>query len=102
MAKKKSGRFKNKPTGLAAYVGRAMGKLMAKRDRLARQLAGVDKEIADVRNTLGGPGRKGPMPPHAAAKVARKPMSEATRKKMADAAKARWAAVKKAGNQRQG
>ena len=103
MAKKKQGRFKNKPTGLAAYVGRAMGKLMAKRDNLARQLAGVDREIADVRESLGRHAPAGPVPPEkAAAKVSRRPMSEATRKKMADAAKARWAAARKAGKQRLG
>ena len=94
---KKSGRFKNKPTGLAAYVGRALGKLAAKRDRLARQLAGVDKEIADVRASVGSIAQKRPVPPQAARKATRAPMSEATRRKMADAAKARWAAARKAG-----
>ena len=101
MAKKKSGRFKNKPTGLAAYVGRAMGKLMAKRDRLG-EAAGRRRQGNRGRAEHLGPSPAGPIPPRKAATVARKPMSEATRKKMADAAKARWAAVKKAGNQRQG
>lgn len=103
MAKKKSGKFKNKPTGLAAYVGRAMGKLAAKRDNLARQLAGVEREIADVRRSIGAHEPKGPMPPtKSAARAGRQPMSEATRKKMADAAKARWAAAKKAGRTKLG
>jgi hypothetical protein len=95
---KKPGRFKNKPTGLAAFIGRTLGKLAAKRDRLARQLAGVDKEIADVRASVG----RLPDAPKAEAARKRAPMSEATRKKMADAAKARWAKVKKAGGTRQG
>ena len=90
---KKPGRFKNKPTGLAAFVGRTLGKLAAKRDRLARQLAGVDKEIADVHASVG----RLPDKPKAQAARKRAPMSEATRKKMADAAKARWAAARKAG-----
>ena len=95
---KKSGRFKNKPTGLAAYIGRALGKLAAKRDRLARQLAGVDKEIADVRESVGSLASKGVATlQRAARKTTRTPMSEATRRKMADAAKARWAAARKAG-----
>jgi len=93
---KRSGRFRNKPTGLAAFVGRALGKLAAKRDRLARQLAGVDKEIADVRASVGSLASTRPVPQQAR-KAARAPMSEATRQKMADAAKARWAAARKAG-----
>ncbi len=104
MAKKKSGKFKNKPTGLAAYVGRAMGKLAAKRDNLAKQLAGVEREMADVQDSLGRHAAKGPLPPAKMAPMAagRRPMSEATRKKMADAAKARWAAAKKAGRTKLG
>lgn len=96
MAKKKSARFKNKPTGLAAYIGRALGKLAAKRDKLARQLAGVEREISDVQKSVGSLSPKAPVPPQAA-KRTRAPMSEATRRKMADAAKARWAAARKAG-----
>ena len=93
---KKAGRFKNKPTGLAAFIGRTLGKLAAKRDRLARQLAGVDKEIADVRASVGRlPDVPGP--PTGKAGRKRAPMSEATRRKMADAARARWAAARKAG-----
>ncbi len=105
MAKKKTGRFKNKPTGLAAYIGRALGKLAAKRDNLARQLAGVEQEIESVRKSVGTFGPAGPVPPdavHTAAGGKRAPMSEATRRKMADAAKARWAAAKKAGRTRLG
>ena len=98
---KKSGRFKNKSTGLAAFVGRTLGKLAAKRDRLVRQLAGVDKEIADVRESAGKVA-DGPGPSKRAAARKRAPLSAATRKKMADAAKARWAKVKKAGGNRQG
>ena len=94
---KKPGRFRNKPTGLAAFVGRALGKLAAKRDRLARQLAGIDKEIADVRASVGSIAATRAMSPQAARKAARAPMSEATRRKMADAARARWAAARKAG-----
>jgi hypothetical protein len=95
---KKQGRFKNKPTGLAAFIGRTLGKLAAKRDRLARQLAGVDKEIADVRASVG----RLPSEPKVKAIRKRAPMSEVTRKKMADAAKARWAKVRKGGGDRQG
>lgn len=105
MAKKKTGRFRNKPTGLAAYIGRALGKLAAKRDNLARQLAGVEQEIESVRKSVGGLAAPGPVPPAAARKATarkRAPLSDAARRKMADAAKARWAAAKKAGRTRLG
>ena len=104
MTKKKQGRFKNKPTGLAAYVGRALGKLAARRDSLARKLAGVEREIADVQKSVGSVAPRGPMPPQqgVAGKAVRPPMPEATRRRMADAAKARWAVAKKAGRTKLG
>ena len=105
MAKKTTARFKNKSTGLAAYIGRALGKLAAKRDTLARQLAGIEQEIESVRKSVGGFTEPRVAPAQAtrpAVGKKRAPLSEASRRKMADAAKARWAAAKKAGRTRLG
>lgn len=98
MARKKSTRFKNPPTGLAAYVGRALGKLVAQRDKLARQLSGVEREIENVRASVAV---SGPMPPAArtrqtTAGASARRLSEASRRKMSDAAKRRWAATRTA------
>lgn len=98
MARKKSTRFKNPPTGLAAYVGRALGKLMAQRDKLSRQLSGVEHEIESVRASVAA---SGPVPPlsrkrQAAATASTRSLSDASRRKMSDAAKRRWAATRTA------
>lgn len=99
MARRKSTRFKNPPTGLAAYVGRALGKLMAQRDKLSRQLSGVEREIESVRASVAA---SGPMPPvsrkrQASAVTANaRSLSDASRRKMSDAAKRRWAATRTA------
>lgn len=93
MAKRTSG------GGLAALIGRELGKLAARKDALAKQLAAVEREIAAVRDQITkavgggsvGNGRK------RAVKTARRVMSPEARAKMAAAAKRRWAAAKKAG-----
>ncbi len=86
--------------GLAALVGRELGKLAARKDALGRQLASVEREIAAVRDQVSkavgggdsvGNGRK------RAVKAAKRVMSPEARAKMAAAAKRRWAAAKKAG-----
>jgi hypothetical protein len=104
VAKKKSARFKNRPAGIAAMIGRALGRLAAKRDRLARQLAGVDKEIAAVKASVD---RAAKVPRTTARRApsavsGKRVLSDATRRKMADAAKARWAAARQAGKKRLG
>lgn len=96
MARTKSARFKNPPTGLAANVGRALGKLMAQRDRLARQLSGVEQEIEKVRASEA---ESGPLPPatrkRKAAANGGRAVSESSRRKMDDAARLRAAETRK-------
>lgn len=86
--------------GLAALVGRELGKLAARKDALGRQLASVEREIAAVRDqvskTVGGGGSVGNGRKRAV-KAAKRVMSPEARAKMAAAAKRRWAAAKKAG-----
>jgi hypothetical protein len=84
--------------GFAAMVGRELGKLAARKDSLARQLAAVEKELASVGNSVAkAMGRAAPKAKATAKKAVRKAMSPATRRKMAAAAKRRWAEAKKAG-----
>lgn len=86
--------------GLAALVGRELGKLAARKDALGRQLASVEREIAAVRDqvskAVGGGGSVGSGRKRAV-KAAKRVMSPEARAKMAAAAKRRWAAAKKAG-----
>lgn len=86
--------------GLAALVGRELGKLAARKDALGRQLASVEREIAAVRDqvskAVGGGGSVGNGRKRAV-KAAKRVMSPEARAKMAAAAKRRWAAAKKAG-----
>lgn len=87
--------------GIAAMVGRELGKLAARKDALAKQLATVEREIAAVRDsvTKALSAREIPFPKvkAKAKRGGRRALSAATRAKMAEAAKRRWAAVKKAG-----
>lgn len=93
--------------GLAAMVGRELGKLAARKDALSRQLASVEREMAAIRDSVtraiggGGVVSTGRKAAKGAAKrakrVAKRVMSPEARAKMAAAAKRRWAAAKKAG-----
>jgi hypothetical protein len=86
--------------GFAAMVGRELGKLAARKDALARQLASVDREIAAVRDSVAravGGGVPAARLKAAVRRRAKRVMSPEARAKMAVAAKRRWAAAKKAG-----
>ena len=80
--------------GLAALVGRELGKLAARKDALGRQLASVEREIAAVRDqvskAVGGGGSVGNGRKRAV-KAAKRVMSPEARAKMAAAAKRRCA-----------
>lgn len=98
---------KRSGSGLAAMVGRELGKLAARKDALSRQLASVEREMAAIRESVAraldggglvGNGRKAAKSAaRKARKVAKRVMSPEARAKMAAAAKRRWAAAKKAG-----
>jgi len=88
---------------VAEYIGRSMGELLNKKDALAKQMADVDAQIADIRSRvmkqfggyLPGTTTKRGKPSRAArvrsaGKSLRKVSSE-TRAKMAEAARKRWA-----------
>lgn len=100
---------------IAEFIGRSMGELLNRKDSLQRQLAEVEGQIAEVGHRVSeqfvqyappaGTRKKGGKRAGArsrggksktAAKKARRPVSPETRRKMAEAAKKRWAAVKKA------
>ena len=87
--------------GLAALVGRELGKLAARKDALAKQLATVEREIAAVRDqvskAVGGGGGSVGNGRKRAVRAAKRVMSPEARAKMATDAKRRWAAAKKAG-----
>jgi hypothetical protein len=88
--------------GIATLVGRELGKLAARKDALARQLASVEREMASVRDSVtralgGGIVGSSRKVAKAATKRAKRVMSPEARAKMAEAAKRRWAAAKKAG-----
>lgn len=88
-------------SGIAAMVGRELGKLAARKDALARQLAAVEQEIAAVRESVTKAlnTREIPFPKSKAKarRAGRRTLSAETRAKMAAAAKRRWAAAKKVG-----
>lgn len=85
--------------GISSYIDKAVGKLTTRRDALRKELDQVERELAGVRSTVmaglkgSGTGRRGVR----SVVRATRQLSSATRKKMADAAKRRWAAAKKAG-----
>lgn len=92
---------------IAAFIGKSMGTLAARKDALQKELAAVDRQIASVRDgvmrSLGA--RELPLPNRklkAAKKAAKRVMSPEARARMAAAAKRRWAAAKKAGKNRLG
>lgn len=87
---------------IAAFIGKSMGTLAARKDALQKELAAVERQIASVRDgvmrSLGA--REIPFPKRklkAANKAGKRVMSPEARARMAAAAKKRWAAAKKAG-----
>lgn len=95
-AAKKTARFKNPPTGVAVSVGRALGRLMAQRDKLMQQLTGVEEQIADAHASAA---RRADhlMPPEVskATPASGRGASESSRRTMETATKKRWQAVKR-------
>lgn len=94
---KKTSRFKNPPSGVAASVGRALGRLMARRDKLMQQLSGVDEKIAAARAEESSDDDS-PVPPKVRTRVAvagGRAVSESSRRTMETTAKKRWQGVKR-------
>lgn len=106
MARKKARPGSDVASQIAAFIGKSIGSLSARKDALQRELADVDRQLAGVRDSVmasfgGGaevrrrPGRKAGVVK--AAKASKRVMSPEARAKMAESAKRRWAAAKKAG-----
>lgn len=89
---------------VAEFIGRTMGELLNRKDALARQMAEVDSQIADVRKrvtkqvgsylpatTRRARVQRAVTKKTRATKRAVREISEETRAKMAEAAKKRWA-----------
>ncbi len=89
---------------VAEFIGRSLGDLLNRRDSLSKQMAEVEQQIADVRHRvvrqfgeyLPTPRERRRAKKAVARKVkavrnAAREISEETRKKMAEAAKKRWA-----------
>jgi hypothetical protein len=92
---------------VATFIGRSMADLLNRRDALAKQMKEVDAQIAAVQKRVadqfgrfaGTPRRRrrGARKAAAGAKsLVRRVISDETRKKMADAARRRWAAKRAA------
>ena len=89
---------------VAEFIGRTMGELLNRKDNLSKQMAEVDRQIADVRHRVvrqfgeylpAGSGRRRLRKPTSArvkaAGASGREVSEETRRKMAEAARQRWA-----------
>lgn len=89
---------------VAAFIGRTMGELLNRKDALAKQMADVDSQIAEVRKrvtkqfgaylpaaTRRQRVKKAVAKKSRAAKRAVREISDETRAKMAEAARKRWA-----------
>jgi hypothetical protein len=89
---------------VAEFIGRTMGELLNRKDTLSKQMADVDRQIADVRQRVVRQfGQYLPTPaeqPRARRTATRRAkgatatareVSEDTRRKMAEAARKRWA-----------
>lgn len=86
---------------VAEFIGRTMGELLNKKDALSKQLVEVDRQIADVRTRVVRqfgdylPAKSRPARGRKAARSggggASRQVSPATRQKMAEAARKRWA-----------
>jgi hypothetical protein len=88
---------------IASFIGKSMGELMNRKDSLQAQLADVEKQIDGVRRKVlkqfGGAdaaARKAKAAVKRAGKSVRRELSPETRRKMAIAAKKRWARARKA------
>ena len=88
---------------IATFIGKTMGALLNKKEALQGQLTEVEKQIAAVRKRVlkqfsgaAKTGRKAKCAVKRAGKTIRRELSPATRRKMAIAAKKRWARVRKA------
>jgi len=88
---------------IASYIGKSMGELVNKKESLQAQLADVEKQIDGVRRKVlkqfGGAdvvARKAASTIKRAGKTVRRELSPETRRKMAVAAKKRWAKARKA------
>ena len=88
---------------VADFIGKSLGELANRKDKLQRELADVDSQIASVRQKVldalpeasAAAGAAAGKAAKAASRARR--FSKATRAKMAAAAKRRWAKAKKAG-----
>lgn len=89
---------------VAEFIGRSMGELLNKKDTLTKQMADVDRQIADVRarvikqfgsylpaTTRRARVRKAVQKQARAVGKAARAISTETREKMAEAARKRWA-----------
>ena len=87
---------------VAEFIGRTMGELLNKKDALSKQLVDVDRQIADVRKRVVRqfgdylPAKSRPARGRKAARSGAgagsgRQVSPATRQKMAEAARKRWA-----------
>ena len=87
---------------VAAFIGRTMGELLNRKDALTKQMVDVDRQIADVRKRVVRqfgdylPGRSRSTRGRKAAAgssrgLSARQVSAATRLKMAEAARKRWA-----------
>jgi hypothetical protein len=87
---------------VAEFIGRTMGELLNKKDALSKQLVEVDRQIADVRARVVRqfgeylPAKSRPTRGRKSARSgagggSSRQVSPATRQKMAEAARKRWA-----------
>lgn len=112
MAKRRK-RTTNVADQIAEFIGRSMGELLNRKESLQRQLAEVESQIVDVGHHVSRQfdqfapkpkkrrGRRTGVKGVAdravvRAQKAKRAVSPETRRKMAEAARKRWAAIKKA------
>ena len=85
---------------VAAFIGRTMGELLNRKDTLTKQMADVDQQIADIRQRvvrqfgsyLPAAARTGrPAARKRRSAASARAVSSETRRKMAEAARRRWA-----------
>lgn len=88
---------------IASFIGKSMGELVNRKDSLQAQLADVEKQIDGVRRKVlkqfGGAdtiAKQAKSTLKRAGKSVRRELSPETRRKMAIAAKKRWARARKA------
>jgi hypothetical protein len=112
MAKRRR-RTTNVADQIAEFIGRSMGELLNRKESLQRQLAEVESQIVEVGQRVNrqfnqfatkGQKRRGRRTgvkgvadqAVVQARKAKRAVSPETRRKMAEAARKRWAAIKKA------